>query len=358
MADGFIPSPEFNQQLRRTVAEVMRQSRFPVQSRTRWHKKGGVTAGGEGDGAGCCQATDEIYDRLLGNQIAGSGARIWTNPCGGNLPKVRCYYKGTNDSNLPYDYASGWMNRNQGYIEWTPPNEVRLIWDLDRNLYYYDIQPAELTVVDGSGKDLSTSETYSGYLTEDPFDGKLTISLYATDPQVGVSHTGGALYYLTPRGYQKPDYTKTIDYALNSGTGSNWNGPVPGPLNICSKASQEDAVASGIELTIDISFTAGSTAYEWNVQIDISVTNNTGEDVDVTYDPDAFAVNMGLQSSLYSSINFTVADGSTGTQTILTGVIISYTNSRLTCQGRVQGVGTVSSETYNSNFALTSELPS
>lgn len=45
MADGVIPSKDFNQQLLRTVRETIRRERSNISSKGRWHKKKSKTGG-------------------------------------------------------------------------------------------------------------------------------------------------------------------------------------------------------------------------------------------------------------------------------------------------------------------------
>jgi hypothetical protein len=40
MVDGFIPTPDFNEQLKKTVRENERRLRSEINRRARWHKKG------------------------------------------------------------------------------------------------------------------------------------------------------------------------------------------------------------------------------------------------------------------------------------------------------------------------------
>lgn len=368
MADGHIPSTGFNRQLVRLVNKDQRRPQNSIETQSRWQNRQPQPGA---SGSGCCQVEAAVYDYLLNGTITGSGARVWKNPCGGRLPKIRCYFKGTLNSGLPggTDYPD--MNRNSGYIEWSPPATVRLVWDKTRIKYYADLEPADLTVVDGAGTNLKATETYNGFISEDPFSGYLQIYLYSTDPQAGVTDTYGSLWYYSGQQNQfYADYTKANTYWLQLASGGQWWGPEPGPLKICTEPSAETIATTGtVQWSLESAISSQTDFAEYasiNFTMSMVVDNQTSENITVKYDPNDFTNNEWFtfqgaigSASLAAAGDYTVNAGTTNTKTLIneTGYLINWNepsaipgNPPLDLSGRQKAIGVTSLDTYESGL--------
>ena len=109
MAGGVTPSEDFNRQLIRTVQQVARSGRLPVQTRNRWHKKGGggsetEVAWGYIQDADCDNSTIDIQvDLDTTNCGVLSDATNDTTITAHDTPLV--VLRGYTDSDLPGLYA-------------------------------------------------------------------------------------------------------------------------------------------------------------------------------------------------------------------------------------------------------------
>lgn len=162
MPDGVVPTPEFNNQLKRTVREALRRIRSKQQTRSRWHKKGSSAAGGGSVTADCsCQCVTNTDIVVSGYDTT---ARMFVT--------FRYDVSAVEATNRVVFAAGTYAVDNTGSV----PSPTT-IWERS-------VTSADVTVYDNLGADITDDFTISGYIRYEPFQSPkstLTLSVTATE---------------------------------------------------------------------------------------------------------------------------------------------------------------------------------
>ena len=150
MVDGFIPTPDFNEQLKKTVRENERRLRSEINRRARWHKKG--SGGGGASSCNSCCTSVQTGNLLHPDLASGFNetTRDWIaqSACGDAIASVT----------IPN--ASGSLR-----LVW-PGGTPTLTYEDTDDTFVYEITD-DCTILDASGTDVTGSTSFEAFITMD-----------------------------------------------------------------------------------------------------------------------------------------------------------------------------------------------